>query len=57
LPVIFHDYTEYDNLISDLEKLENQNQDFGNVEAKIYNDNLVVIYCGNYVKFGVLAKR
>ena len=49
-----HDYNEYDNLIQDYRKLENKN--CHNIFAKYYFDGLIILYCGNYLKFGRLAK-
>jgi len=39
-------------LIEDLITLESKKSDY--VYAKIYCNNLVLVYCGNYVKFGKL---
>jgi hypothetical protein len=39
-------------LIEDLTKLECKKSDY--VYAKVYDENILVVYCGNYVKFGKL---
>jgi len=48
------DYSQYENLIDDLIDLEDVRSD--NVYAKIYFENLVVVYCGQYLKYGFLRK-
>lgn len=52
LPKKLFDYGQYENLIDDLLELEGKSTDI--VYAKIYSENLVIIYCGQYVKFGKL---
>lgn len=52
LPKKLFDYSQYDNLIEDLVALEGKKPDY--IQANIYGDNLVVLYCGKYVKFGKL---
>ena len=50
LPKKLYDYSQYENLIEDLVALEGKQSDY--VYAKIYYEDLVVIYCGKYVKYG-----
>ena len=52
LPKKLFDYGQYENLIEDLLELEGKSTDI--VYAKVYSDNLVIIYSGQYVKFGRL---
>jgi hypothetical protein len=52
LPKKLFDYSQYENLIDDLLALEAKATD--NVFAKVYYDNLVLIYSGQYVKYGKL---
>jgi hypothetical protein len=40
-------------LIDDLITLETKRSDY--VYAKVYCENLLLVYCGNYVKFGWLV--
>ena len=54
LPKKFFDYSQYENLIDDLIDLGDAKSD--NVYAKIYFENLVVVYCGQYLKYGFLRK-
>lgn len=44
------DYSHYENLIDELLELEAKKADY--IFAKIYYDDLVVIYCGKYVRYG-----
>jgi len=44
LPKKYFDYSLYENLIEDLLILESRRTDI--IYAKIYFDNLVVVYCG-----------
>lgn len=44
------DYSQYENIIDDLIELEGKRSDY--IFAKIYFDNLIVIYCGKYIRFG-----
>lgn len=53
-PEVLHDYSEYENLWKDL--LQVENQDTSLIFAKFYYDHLIVIYCGNYLKFGKVVK-
>ena len=53
LPKKLFDYTQYEHLIEDLLELESQEADY--VYAKVYYENLVVVFCGRYVKFGRLV--
>lgn len=55
LPVELHDYNEYDNLIQDYRKLESKN--CHNIFGKYYFDDLIILYCGNYLKFGRLVEN
>jgi hypothetical protein len=43
-----HDYAEYDNLWRDLKNLEKYES---KIIAKFYYDDLIVVFCGNYLKF------
>lgn len=52
IPKSLHDYFEYENMIDDLIELENI--DPAKIQAKIFCENLVVLYCGKYVSFGRL---
>ena len=52
LPKKLFDYGQYENLIDDLLELEGKSTDI--VYAKVYSDNLVIIYSGQYIKFGKL---
>ena len=49
-PETLHDYGEYDNLIKD--EFDLGKKDTSTVFAKQYYDDLVIIYKGNYLKFG-----
>ena len=49
MPVEQHDYSEYDQLIQELIELENKKLE--NIYAKICFDNLLIVYCGNYLMF------
>ena len=55
LPKALHNYNEYDNLIQDYFNLESQK---GNqtIYARYYYDDLIILYCGNYLKYGRLVK-
>jgi hypothetical protein len=53
LPKKYFDYSLYDNLIEDLLDLEKRNIE--TITANIYFDNLAVVYCGQYVKYGYLV--
>lgn len=53
LPKKYFDYSLYENLIEDLLILESRRTDI--IYAKIYFDNLVVVYCGQYLKYGFLV--
>jgi hypothetical protein len=52
-PKKLFEYTQYENLIDDLLELESQEANY--VYAKVYYDDLVVIYCGRHVKYGRLV--
>ena len=52
IPKSLHNYFEYENLIDELIELENIEPN--RVYAKIFCENLVVMYCGKYVTFGRL---
>lgn len=52
LPKSNQDYSQYENLIDDLIVLEARKSD--HVYAKVFCDNLIVLYCGNCLKFGRL---
>ena len=56
LPKALHNYNEYDNLIQDYFNLQSQK---GNqtIYAKYYYDDLIILYCGNYLKYGRLVKN
>lgn len=54
LPKKYFNYSKYENLIEDLQMLEEKRSD--HITAKILYDNLVVVYCGCYLKFGRLGK-
>lgn len=54
LPKKLFDYSQYENLLDDLVDLEDVRSDL--VYAKIYYENLVVVYCGQYLKYGFLKK-
>ena len=49
-PRCLHDYTQYDTLLHELRTLENKK--VNDIYAKCYFEDLVIIYCGNYLKFG-----
>ena len=49
-PRSLHDYTQYDTLLQELRYLENKK--VNDIYAKCYYDDLIIIYCGNYLKFG-----
>jgi pantothenate kinase-related protein Tda10 len=53
LPKKLFDYNQFENLIDEL--LELEGKEINNVYAKVYHDNLVVVYSGQYVKFGKLV--
>jgi len=48
-------YAEYETLINDYIELCDKALD--NVFAKIYNDNLIIIYCGRYLYYGYLISN
>jgi len=48
-PESMHDYSEYDNLWRDLKNLENE--DTSKITSRFYYDDLIVIFCGNYLKY------
>lgn len=52
-PPALREYAEFENMIDDLTLLEGRNANV--VYAKIFFDNLVIIYCGKYVKYGWLT--
>ena len=53
LPKKYFDYSLYENMIEDLLILESRRTDI--IYAKIYFNNLVVVYCGQYIKYGFLV--
>jgi hypothetical protein len=53
LPIALHDYSEYENIIDELTILEGRTSN--SVFAKVYYDDLIVLYCGKYVKFGKIV--
>lgn len=55
LPKEYFDYSEYENLIDDLQVLDGKDSDI--VCSRIYYENLVVVYCGQYLKYGFLEKN
>ena len=55
LPKEYFDYSEYENLIDDLQALDRKDPDV--VCSRIYYENLVVVYCGQYLKYGFLEKN
>ena len=55
LPKKYFDYSRYEHLVDDLRELEGRRAD--HITAKIFFENLVVIYCGCYLKFGFLPLR
>lgn len=55
LPPSLFDYQEYENLIEDLQDLENKRSDV--IFAKLFTDNLVVIFSGQCLKYGRLIKN
>jgi len=50
LPPKFFDYSRFENLVEDLQLLELKRAD--HITAKIFCDDLLVIYCGCFLKFG-----
>lgn len=56
LPKALHDYQEYDNLIQELRKLEDKGQEDDKIFSKLYDDDLIILYSGNYLKYGRLEK-
>ena len=55
LPKALHNYNEYDNLIQDYYNLQSQGNQ--TIYAKYYYDDLIILYCGNYLKYGRLVKN
>jgi hypothetical protein len=51
-PPALRDYVEFENMIDDLTLIEARNSN--TVFAKVFYENLIVIYCGKYVKYGWL---
>lgn len=49
LPPKFFDYSRFENLVEDLQLLELKRAD--HITAKIFCDNLLIIYCGSYLKY------
>jgi hypothetical protein len=49
------DYGEYENLIEDLQEMENKRSDI--VYAKLFYEDLVVVYSGKFLKYGRLIKN
>lgn len=54
-PRSLHDYTEYDTLLLELRVLENKK--VNDIYAKCYFEDLLIIYCGNYLKFGRIGEN
>lgn len=54
LPKKYFNYSKYENLIEDLKILEDKRAD--HITAKLFYENLVVVYCGCYLKYGRLGK-
>lgn len=54
LPKKYFDYSQYENLIDDLQDLEGRRAD--HITAKMFYENLIVIYCGCYLKFGFIQQ-
>lgn len=52
LPKSLQDYSQYENLIDDLILLEAKKPD--HVFAKVFCDNLLILYCGKYVQYARL---
>jgi hypothetical protein len=52
LPKKLYDYTRYEKLIDDTIEMESKKSD--HVFAKIFYDDLLVLYCGKYVQYGRL---
>jgi hypothetical protein len=52
---VLHSNNEYDDLINDYYNLGAIKHE--NIYAKIYFKDLVILYCGNYVKFAKLIKN
>ena len=52
-PESMHDYSEYDNLWRDLKNLEKEElvHNTSKITSRFYYDDLIVIYCGNYLKY------
>ena len=48
-PEILHDYSEYDNLWKYLMELESKDESI--TFSRFFNDDLIIIFCGNYLKF------
>ena len=55
LPKSQFDYGEYENLIEDLQDLENKRSDI--IYAKLFYEDLVVVYSGKFLKYGRLIKN
>jgi len=55
LPKEYFDYTEYENLIDDLSALDLKDPDM--ISSRLYYQDLVVVYCGQYLKYGFLEKN
>ena len=54
-PSHFHDYSDYDYLIKELKILEAI--DVTKITARIFSENLVIVYCCNSLKFGWLQEK
>lgn len=48
----YFDYSRYENIIEDLMVLDLKRAD--HITAKVFFDNLIVIYCGFFLKFGFI---
>lgn len=54
LPKKYFNYAKYENVVEDLQRLEARRSD--HITAQIFFENLVVVYCGCYLKYGKLGK-
>lgn len=54
-PEQLHDYNEYDNLLADINNLEKRDTKI--IGAKMYFEDLVVIFQGNFLKYGWLLEN
>lgn len=54
-PEQLHDYNEYDDLLADISNLEKR--DTRIIGAKVYFEDLVVVFQGNFLKYGWLLEN